>query len=143
MENNGYPTRKPYYYGSNTKKPYVNKGAEISKFQARKESSIKSFTESRDINIIRTSSINDAVDWVTKHPDWGNKLTDDERMEWIDKITRKIITYFASKGEELAVLYEEVKSRKDEIREKEILAEDIEAGSEVPEGTPLPLEDKE
>lgn len=117
-----YPYKKPYW------KP--SKSAEISKAMDRKESSIKSFQDNKESSIAVTSSINNAVEWCVRHPNWKKLPNDAERWKWIDGIAREFLVYFAENKEGMETLYWQLKDRKREMAIKVETEQDIEIGSD-------------
>ena len=92
-DNNGYPTRKPFY-NYKDRKFGDSKTTAIGKAMDRKENSIAKFTDKKELSIIRTSCINGAVDWCTNHPDWKNEMTSSERIAWVIRVGHEMATIF-------------------------------------------------
>lgn len=88
--------------------PTSQRSAEIRSAMKKKHEQIKEYTEKKEIAIITTSSINNAVRWVTSHPDWKKEMTDAERWKWLDDIGGLFIQFFQKKKPEYGLLYEEL-----------------------------------
>jgi len=138
MENQPYqkkwvpPYRSPYQRKFGT--PVASD--KFKEFQDKKEKSIAKFTDKREISIIRTSSINDAVAWCTKHPDWSKKMTEEQRWDWVRTVAKQFVEFFAIDGQELDELLANGRDRVEEIREKEKAAVEIEVGTLDLDSTP-------
>lgn len=96
--------KKKFYFDDHvfTAEPKKDKFEEIAD---KRERSIQSHVENKEVSIVVTSSIRDAVLWCTSHPDWGADMTDEKRAKWIDEIAKEFIKFHAEKKKEYEDLY--------------------------------------
>lgn len=114
-------------------KSYPSKDSKIKEFAERKEKGIADYTTKQEIAITVQSALRDAMAWCVNHPDWKEKQSDEDRLKWMDETTKKLIEFYASNKPKYSELYENLKSRRKEIEEKEISARGIEMEAEIEE----------
>ena len=117
------------------RKDYVLKqqGKEIPKFktrettikeaQERKEKSIDKYTDKKEQSIAWSSSIRDAVAWITQHPDWKKELTDKEREDWFKERQSWFYTYFTEEKQNEQTSYEPIVDLEKPNEEAQVEAE--------------------
>lgn len=114
-------------------KKYPSKEGQIQKAMERKEKGIADYTTRQEISIAVQSAMRDAFLWCVHHPDWKQDMENDVRFSWIDETAKKLVEFYAIKKMEYAELYENLKCRHREIREKEEEARHIEMDAELQE----------
>ena len=92
---------------------FQSKDDKIEKAQDRKEKSIYKYTDKRELSIAWSSSIRDAVAWMTQHPDWKKELTDKERESWFVERQKWFYAYFTEEKQNEQTTYEPVKENEE------------------------------
>ena len=121
------------YYKKQFFTPTYNKKADIEKMVERKERGIADYTSKQEVSIAVSAAMRDASNYCINHPDWKTDLSLTQRFEWIDEVAKKFIEFYASKRPDYSELYMDIKSRPQEIINKEETAREIEIDEELAE----------
>lgn len=94
------------------RKQYWSKDSKIERAVQRKETNISNYQRQQETSIAVTSAIRDASQWCMQHPDWKDaSLTDNDRMEWIDRVARDFLEFYAKNRTLYSEIYEKIKDR--------------------------------
>ena len=99
--NGGYPQQQYPQQGYNNysrKRTYASNSnyGKSDAYEQQKSARIDAYEDKKQKGIALTSSINNAVLWVTSHPDWSKEMTDDERKSFLDKTVRMFLGIFTT-----------------------------------------------
>lgn len=123
MDDFSGPYRKPFF--RRTPKP------DFGKIMDRKESSIQRFTDNKELSIIVTSSINNAVDWMVSQDWWKDpQVSEAKRWDLLDKTAKVFIRYFAENRGSLGGLYEALKQKHENMVSEAIDDEEVALGGD-------------
>lgn len=114
-------------YQGPKKRFYPSKSTEIKEAVDRKEKSIATYTDKKEAGIVISGAIRDAFLWCVNHPEWGSEMTEEERRNWIDHITKENIRFVASNRSDYESYYNQLRNASDEIAIKSKEEADVSA----------------
>lgn len=109
----GVPQRRAVPAYEATKQPVVED--RIRESMLRKEQKIADHIENKEMSIVITSSIRDAVLFCTNHPIWQTTKSESDRFAWIDTVARKFIEYHVTERPTHEALYSSLTFDKDDV----------------------------
>lgn len=125
---------------NNFQRTTPSKDSSIKKFVERKERGIADYTTKQEISIAVQSALRDAVLYCVNQTDWKKEMTDEQRFEWLDEISKRFVEFYAVKKIEFAELYQSIKGRHQEIMDKVETDDSIEINEELSEGETVQLD---